>query len=57
MKELEAKWIVSAYDYLRSNPSIIVNGFKAAGIVDAVAADVHKAPSDDDPFAEHTNDD
>ena len=39
MKELEAKWIVSACDYLRSNPSIIVNGFKAAGIVDAVEGD------------------
>ena len=36
MKELEAKWIVSTYDYLKSNPSIVTNGFKAAGIIDAI---------------------
>ena len=36
MKELEAIWIVSAYDYLRSNPSISINGFRAAGILDAM---------------------
>ena len=61
MKEIEAKWIVSTYDYLCSNPSIIVNGFKAAGIVDAVEGKmdvcIPEVPSDDDPFAELTDED
>ena len=35
LKELQAKWIVSAYDHLRSHPEIGINGFKAAGIVKA----------------------
>lgn len=39
---------------------IIVNGFLAAGIVDAVEGQLNvspaKAPSDDDPFAEVTDD-
>ena len=63
MKEPEAKWIVSVYDYmyLRSNPSISINGFKAAGILDAreeKIIPVDTAPSDDeDPFADLTDDD
>ena len=36
MKELGAKWIVAAYDYLHCNPSISLNGFKATGILDAM---------------------
>ena len=34
MKPLGAHWLVSLYDYLQGNDSIIKNGFKAAGIVD-----------------------
>ena len=41
-----------------------MNGFKAAGIVDAVErqlyvnpADAHEGPSDDNPFAKLTDDD
>ena len=55
--------IVSAYDYmyLRSNPSISINGFKAASILDAreeKIIPVDTAPSDDeDPFADLTDDD
>ena len=61
MKELEAKWIVLVYDYFRSKPTISMNGFKAAGILDAMEGKINlvdTAPSDDeDPFADLTNDD
>ena len=36
MKPLGARWLVELYDYLGSNPSFIVNGFAAAGILDAL---------------------
>ena len=32
MKPLGAKWLVSLYDYFKTNDSIVLNGFKAAGI-------------------------
>lgn len=49
---------MSTYNYLWSNPSITVNGFKAAGILDAVVGktDVSppEVPCDDNPLAELT---
>ena len=61
MKELEGKWIVSAYDYLRCSPSISLNGFKAAGILDAMEGEiivVDSGPLDDEhPLIDLTNDD
>ena len=36
LKEHSCKWLVSAYDYIRSYPDIIVNGFRKAGIIDAL---------------------
>ena len=33
MKPVGAKWLVSLYDYFKSNSSIIINGFKAAGLL------------------------
>ena len=36
MKPLGAKWMVQIFDYLNTNSSIITNGFKAAGIVEAL---------------------
>ena len=33
LKPLGARWLISMYDYLKEHDSIIVNGFKAAGIV------------------------
>ena len=33
MKSLGVKWMVKAVDYMLANPTIIVNGFRAAGIV------------------------
>lgn len=34
IKPLHAQWIIDAYDYIKSKPVIIRNGFKAAGIID-----------------------
>ncbi|MCY3929117.1 MAG: hypothetical protein OXG81_12660 [Acidobacteria bacterium] len=36
IKPLGAKWLVNLYDYLKSKPSIIISGFKEAGITDCV---------------------
>jgi hypothetical protein len=36
MKELSAQWLLGFSDYLASKPDIIRNGFKAAGILDAL---------------------
>ena len=33
MKPLGARWLVSLYDYITQNNSIVVNGFKAAGLL------------------------
>ena len=33
LKPLGAQWLISMYDYLNEHNSIIVNGFKAAGIL------------------------
>ena len=32
MKPLGARWMVSGFDYMKSNPDIIKNGFNSAGI-------------------------
>ena len=36
MKSVGAKWLVKMYEYIRSNPSIVVNGFLKAGIPQAI---------------------
>ena len=33
MKPLGARWLVSLHDYITENQSIVVNGFKAAGLL------------------------
>ena len=33
VKPLGAKWMKSCYDYIKSNPDIIQNGFREAGIL------------------------
>ena len=48
MKPLGAKWITSAYDYLRRETSIIHRGFVKAGIVAAIETETLEA--EDDPF-------
>ena len=53
VKELLAKWIVSAYNYLCSNPQIGINGLKEAGIVAAIEAlDSVTQECEQDPFAD-----
>ena len=36
MKPLGAKWLIELYDYIKSKPDTIKNGFKEAGILDCV---------------------
>lgn len=57
MKEVEAMWMVSAYDYIKSSSTIIQNGFKKAGILDAVEGQLDDLPIqsadlelEEDPF-------
>ena len=37
VKPLHAQWLVKAYDYIKSRPEIIVNGFKTAGVLDKIS--------------------
>ena len=39
MKPLSAKWITSAYNYLRSESGMVRGGFIEAGIVEALDQD------------------
>ena len=52
MKPLSARWITSAYDYLRSDSGIVHGGFIEAGIVEALDQDEteDQAESDEDTF-------
>ena len=36
MKPHGAKWLLELHEYLRSKPDIIINGFRATGILDCV---------------------
>lgn len=46
MKELSSHWFISAYDHIGSNPDIIKNGFKKAGITEAFEKGLPKAHSE-----------
>ena len=37
MKPIGAKWLVELYDYMKSKPEIVKNGFKEAGILNCTA--------------------
>ena len=54
MKEMSAKWLEGLYDHLRASRQTIINGFKKAGIADAVENPAIPADSDSDgdPFAD-----
>ena len=54
LKEHSCKWLVSAYDYIRSHPDIIVNGFRKAGIIDALE---NELPAPDNLAIEDDRDD
>ena len=57
MLELSAKWITEFFYYINSNKDIIINGFKKAGIVDALNGTTPDGFTDtlkfenEDPFA------
>ena len=58
IKEHSCKWLVSAYDHIRSHPDIILNGFRKAGIINVLEKELPASDNlameddrDDDPFA------
>ena len=56
MKETGAQWLTALYDKLRQEKTIVINGFKKVGIVEAVRQtlpsyeDVPVPDSSEDPF-------
>ena len=50
VKPLSARWIISAYDCVRSQSWIIYSGFVEAGIVAALESDDKDEIEDEDPF-------
>ena len=56
MKELEAMWMVSACDYIKSNKTIIQNGFSKTGIMIAIEGKLDDQSTDlvqdEDPFSD-----
>ena len=36
IKSLEGKWLVKMFEYMEGHPAILINGFKAAGIMEAL---------------------
>ena len=40
MKPLGAKWLIEFHDYMRGKPEVVKNGFKAAGITNALESRV-----------------
>ena len=59
MKELSSRWFISAYDHIQSSPDIVKNGFKKAGITEALKKGLPEADaeldlqdlSENDPFS------
>lgn len=48
LKPLQASWIIGLYDHLRNSQDIILNGFKEAGITEALELELDP----EDPFAD-----
>ena len=46
MKELSSRWFVSACDHIQSNPDIVKNGFKKAGITEALEKGLPEADAE-----------
>ena len=36
MKPIGAKWMMDLYDYIKSKPELVINGFRNVGIVDII---------------------
>ena len=53
MRELSAKWLVGAVEYIKNNPSLVVNGFLHSGIIDALD---RKDETDDDAINSEAED-
>ena len=47
MKELSTQWLTALYDNLRGRPEVLVNGFKEAGIVEALEKQYEEEEVDD----------
>ena len=41
VKPLGARWLMKAFDHIQSHPELIMNGFRAAGITDAISELYH----------------
>ena len=52
MKPQNARWIISAYDYLRNEGGIVRGGFVEAGLCEAVDKSENDSESEDDAFAD-----
>ena len=53
MKELSVQWLEDVYVFMQKNKDIAINGFKKAGIQEAIANPPVPTPeSDSDPFVE-----
>ena len=44
VKPLHAKWAVKFYDYIRSKPEIVINGWRKSGIVEKLKENVELDP-------------
>ena len=58
MKSLGGKWLVKMFEYIQSKPAILTNGFRAAGISEALGINeaVDSNTSNDfDSFTESDN--
>ena len=50
MKPLRARWIISAYDYLRTETGIVHSWFVEAGICEPMDEAESDCDSENDPF-------
>ena len=55
IKPLSARWIISAYDYLRTEAGIVHGGFVEAGICEALDEAQGDCDSEGDPSADIMN--
>lgn len=51
MKELGAQWLVAFYDHVCCHPDLVVNGFKEAGITDALENGIVTPSSQEGPLS------
>ena len=54
MKPLHATWVIDMYNTITQTPSVVISGWKAAGILEAVTQGSSRIPAID-PFFEIDN--